>query len=156
LLCADDLALFSFTINWFTESSRPSENVLLQIGIKNVKKLKILVFRKGDRLKKSGSWTEYNQRAGKRNKLLGSNSGKWMQQIDAQCSNRRKDDLIAVDEYSARTPNIRMKILKNVYVILSESGMIYIFKISGLCGEWKQTDKIDITLKEYEASSEFS
>jgi hypothetical protein len=48
-----------------------------------------------------------------------------LEQIKAQDNSKRESDLVAIDNCIARTPDIRVKILQNVYEMLSESRMMY-------------------------------
>jgi hypothetical protein len=50
--------------------------------------------------------------------------------------------LVAIDKCLARTPDIRVKILENVYEMLSESRTMYGIEMRGLEVRWKEIDKI--------------
>jgi hypothetical protein len=50
--------------------------------------------------------------------------------------------LLAIDKCLARTPDIRVKVLENIYEMLCESRMMYCIEMWDLEGGWKQIDKI--------------
>jgi hypothetical protein len=50
--------------------------------------------------------------------------------------------LVAIDKCLARTPDIWVKILDNLYEMLSESRTMYGIEMWGPEGEWKEIDKI--------------
>jgi hypothetical protein len=50
--------------------------------------------------------------------------------------------LLAINKCLARTPDIRVKILENIYEMLCESRMMYGIETWGLKGGWKQIDNV--------------
>jgi hypothetical protein len=50
--------------------------------------------------------------------------------------------LVAIDKCLARTSDIRVKIVENVYDMLSESRTMYGIEMWGLEGGWKEIDNI--------------
>jgi hypothetical protein len=50
--------------------------------------------------------------------------------------------LVAIDKCLARTPDIRVTTVENIYEMLCESRMMYGIEMWGLEGGWKQIDNI--------------
>jgi hypothetical protein len=87
----------------------------------NQNKTKILVFKKGGKLKRDERWFVNDHKievADKINYLR--SSGSWNRQ-KLKVMAKGNQTVIAIDKCLARTPDIRVKILENVYGILSES-----------------------------------
>jgi hypothetical protein len=135
MLFADDLAFSSFTIN---SLQKTIDQVLKYCGewkLKcNLNKTKILVCKKGDKLKKDEKWfvNDYQMEVVNEINYLGfllESTGGWNRQ---RCNVIAKGNqtLVAIDKCLARTPDIRVTTLENIY------------EMWGLEGGWKQIDKI--------------
>jgi hypothetical protein len=68
-------------------------------------------------------------------------SGAWNRQ-KLQVMAKGNQTLVAIDNCLARTPDISVRILENVYEVLSESRTMYGIEMWGLDGGWKEIDKI--------------
>jgi hypothetical protein len=73
--------------------------------------------------------------------VLLESTGGWNRQ---RCSVTAKGNqtLVAIDKCLARTPEMKVVTLENVYEIVCESRMLYGVEIWGLEGGWKQIDRI--------------
>jgi hypothetical protein len=50
--------------------------------------------------------------------------------------------LIAIDRCKARIPDMNVKMLENIYEMISESSMMYGIELRGVYDPWKEIDKI--------------
>jgi hypothetical protein len=50
--------------------------------------------------------------------------------------------LIAIDRCLARIPDMNVKMLENIYEMISESSMMYGIEFWGVYDAWKETDMI--------------
>jgi hypothetical protein len=112
----------------------------------NLKKTKILVFKKGRKLKKNYKWFMYDQLIEVVNELsyLGitlESTGGWNRRRMKQMV-KGNQCLLAIDKCLSRTPDMRIQLLENVYETVCESKMMYGAEIWGLDEGWKEIDII--------------
>jgi hypothetical protein len=91
----------------------------------NLNKTKILVFKNGGKLKKGEQWTVNDQIIEVADEInyLGvtfENSGRWKRQKFKTVAKGNRT-LLAIDRCLARTADMTMKLVENVYEVLSES-----------------------------------
>jgi hypothetical protein len=112
----------------------------------NLKKTKILVFKKGGKLKKNEKWFMYDQLTKVVNEVsyLGiilESTGGWNRHRMKQMV-KGKQSLVAIDKCLTRTPDMRIQLLENVCEMVCESRFMYRAEIWGLDEGWKETDII--------------
>jgi hypothetical protein len=146
LLFADDLAFSSFTTNSLQKTLDQVLKYCREWKLKcNLNKTKILVCKKSGKLKKDERWfvNDYQIEVVNEVNYLGvllESTGGWNRQ---RCSVIAKgtQTLVAIDKCLARTPDMRVATLENIYE-MCESRMMYGVQMWGLEGGWKQIDKI--------------
>jgi hypothetical protein len=124
LLFADDFTFSSFTINGLQKTTNKVTEYCRECNSKcNLNISKILEFRKEGKLKKDERWTVNDQKTEVADEIncLGvtfeSIAGWKKQQLKKIAKGNQI--LVTIDKCLARTPDIRMKILENVYELLS-------------------------------------
>jgi hypothetical protein len=116
---ADDLAFPSFTINGLQKGVDQVTKYRREWNLKcNPNKTKILVFKKGDKLKKDERWfvNDHEIEVADEINYLGvtfESSGGWNRQ-KLKVMAKGNQTLVAIDNCLARTPDISVKILENV------------------------------------------
>jgi hypothetical protein len=69
------------------------------------------------------------------------NTGSW-EKHKKKITGRGNKTLIAIDRSLARIPDMNVKILENIYEMISESSMMYGIELWGVYDAWKEIDKI--------------
>jgi hypothetical protein len=147
LLFSDDLAFSSFTINSLQKTIDQVLKYCREWKLKcNLKKTKILVCEKGGELKEDEKWFVNDYKIEMVNEInyLGiflESNGVWNRQ-GRNVIAKGNQTLLATDKCLARTPDMRVRILENMYEMLCESRMMYGVEMWGLEGGWKQIDNI--------------
>jgi hypothetical protein len=130
LLLADDLAIGSVTVTGLQMGIDNLTKYCKDWSLKcNLKKTKILVCKKGGKLKKNERWFMENQQIEvvKGIDYLGvtlESSGEWSKQ-KAKQKVKGIQSLAAIDKCLTRTPDMGVKLLENVYEMVCESRIMY-------------------------------
>jgi hypothetical protein len=146
LLFADDLAVSSFTSNGLQKEIDQIVRYCKEWNLKcNLRKSKIVVFKKGGKLKNTERWNIAGQNIEiiDKFKYLGitvENTGGWMNQ-KASIKAEGNQALIAVNKSLATTPNMKVRILEYIYETC-ESRIMYGVELWGLDEAWKEVDRI--------------
>jgi hypothetical protein len=120
LLYADDLAIGAFTVNGLQKAIDQIVKYYEAWGVKcNLNKTKIIVLKKGGRLKKNERWTMHGNNIEVVDEItyLGitlENTGSW-EKLKKKITARRNQTLIAIDRCFARIPDMNIKMLENIY-----------------------------------------
>jgi hypothetical protein len=147
LLFADDLPFSSFTIIGIQKAINQVKKYCRECNLKcNLNKTKIFVFKKRGKLKKDERLFVNDRKIEMADEInyLGvtfESSGGWNKQ-KPKIMAKGNQTLVATDKCLARTLDIRVKILENVYEMLSESRTMYGIEMWGLEGGWKEIDNI--------------
>jgi hypothetical protein len=147
LMFADDLVTGSFTVNGLQRRIDQMVKYYGDWNLKcNLKKTKILVFKKGGKLKKNEKWFMYDQLVEIVNEIscLGitlESTGGWNRNGMKEIV-KGNQSLVAIDKCLIRTLDMRIQLLENVYETVCESRMMYGAEIWGLDEGWKEADII--------------
>jgi hypothetical protein len=129
LLFADDLTFSSFTNNDLYKAINQVTKYCTEWNLKyNIKKTKILGFKNGDKPKNDESWVANHQEievADEVNylEITFERSDGWKRQ-KLKIRAKVNQTLVAIDKFFARSPDLRVKILENLYEMLDESRML--------------------------------
>jgi hypothetical protein len=147
MLFADDLAFSSFTINSLQKTIDQVLEHCREWKLKcNLNKTKTLVCKKGGKLKKDEKWFVNDYQIEVANEI----NYLRISLESTVCWNRQRRNMIAkgnqtlvdIDKCLARTPDIRVTTLENIYEMSCESRMMYGIEMWDLEGGWKQIDNI--------------
>jgi hypothetical protein len=147
LLFADELAFASFIINGLQKAVDQVTSYCKEWSLKcNLNKTKIVVFKKGGKLKRGESWYASDHKIEVVDEInylrvTFHSSGGWNKQ-KLKVRAKGNQTLVAIDKCLARAPDMRVTTLENVYEMLSESRTMYGIEMWGLEGGWKEIDKI--------------
>jgi hypothetical protein len=147
LLFVDDLAVSSFTSNGLQKEIHQIVRYCKEWNLKcNLSKSKIVVFKKGGKLKNTERWSMDGQNIEIIDKFkdLGitlKNIGGWRNQ-KVPIKAKVNQVLTAIDKYLATTPDMKVSTLENIYETLCESRIMYGVELWGLDKAWKEVDRI--------------
>jgi hypothetical protein len=69
------------------------------------------------------------------------NMGNW-EKHKKKITARGNQTLMAIDRCLPRIPDMNIKMLENIYEMISESSMVYGIELWGVYDAWKEIDKI--------------
>jgi hypothetical protein len=147
LLFADDLTIGSVTVAGLQRGIDNLTKYCKDWSLKfNLKKTKILVCKKGGKLKKNDRWSMENQQIEVVKEIdylevTLERSGGWSKQ-KAKQKVKGIQSLVTIDKCLTRTPDMGVKLLEIVYEMVCESRMMYGVEIRGIEEGWKEIDKI--------------
>jgi hypothetical protein len=147
LLYEDDLSIWAFTVSGMQKAIDQIVKYCEDWSVKcNLNTTKIIVFKKGGRLKKNETWTTHGNNIEVVNEITYleitlENTGSW-EKHKKKITTRGNQTLIATDRCLARIPDMNVKISENIYEMISESSMMYGVELRGVYDAWKGVDKI--------------
>jgi hypothetical protein len=131
------LAIGAFTVNGMQKATDQIVKYCEDWSLKcNLNKTKRTVFKKGARLKNNERWTMH----GNNIEVVGEitylgitleNTGSW-EKHKKKIKARGNHTLIAIDRCLARIPDMNVKMLENIYEMISESSMMYGIELWGV------------------------
>jgi hypothetical protein len=146
LMFADDLAIGSFTVNGIQKGIGQIVKCCSDWNLKcNLKKTKILISKKGGKLKKE-KWFMYDQLMDIINEIsypeITLESTRGWNRHEMKETVKGNQSLVAIDKCLTRTPDMRIQLLENVYEMVCESRLMHEAEIWGLDERWKKIDII--------------